>query len=398
MSYSGLALARSLARRGVKVYGVAGSPSEVGMTSRFVTPVIYPDIIRSDEDTVGALLDLSEKIGEPAVLFPTGDALVLPISRHRDRLSSRYKFLVPEPELAERLVSKDGLAEILQERDLPGPTSSTIREPSQLDHVVGKLRYPVIMKPIYSASWYLQDMVDRIGYRKVIVISDEAELRHWYKLVAEVDPRVILQEFIPGEDANLYYVCGYFNADGKLEGIFAGQKLRITPVHFGSASFVRSIRDDALLTKAVNLLQPLGYRGLFGVEFKKDTRDGEYKIIEVNVRWGLWDGLARRCGIDLGYLAYAREVELPFETNDHYRAGVCWLSFRRDLEAFLGYRRENLLSTWEWIRSLMGETEHAVFAWDDPGPAVQELKGIFLEKFASIRSRIVGTKRSSGNT
>lgn len=388
MSYSGLALARSLARRGIKVYGVAPSMEVVGMTSRYITPVVIPNIIRSDQDTVEALLKLGDDIGQPAILFPTGDALVLPLSKHRERLKEAYRFLVPSVELAESLVSKEGLAEIVERLNYPGPKSWVINDPSQLNEVAASLEYPVILKPVYSASWYLDEMTALIGHRKVIEIDSESDLRHWYELVAQVDGRVILQEFIPGDDNTLYYTCGYFNSEGELEAIFAGQKLRITPVHYGSASFVRSVYDKKLVQATVDLLKPLGYKGLFGVEFKKDDRDGQYKIIEVNVRWGLWDGLAARCGIDIAFLAYARETGLPYQVAETYRTNIKWLSLRRDLDAFIDYHREGLLSLPAWLWSLLGEKEHAVFAWDDPRPGLVELKAIVSEKLRGLLSRI----------
>ena len=359
MSYSGLALARSLAKKGVKVYAVAGSKNEVGMSSRYVKSIVAPNIIKSEKDTVKFLLELAGSIGEKAVLFPTGDAIVLPISRNREILEKYYKFLMPKPEVVEKLVSKNGLSEVIEEKKLPGPFAKVIMNKNELESMGENITYPVLMKPAYSASWYLAEMVNLIGVRKVIVIENKKELEEWYNKVSPLDPRVILQELIPGEDANLYYVCGYYNKEGKLEAIFAGQKLRVTPIHFGSASFVKSVYDEELFRATSELLEPLGYKGLFGVEFKKDIRDGKYKIIEVNVRWGLWDGLARRCGIDLGYLAYAREVGLSYTVNPQYRTGVSWLCFRRDLDAFLDYKKEGRLGFFPWIKSFLGETEQA---------------------------------------
>jgi predicted ATP-grasp superfamily ATP-dependent carboligase len=370
------------------VYAVAAHKGEIGMSSRFLRPVVRPSIISSEEDTVQILLDLAKDIGRPAVLFPIGDATVLPVSRHRTLLAEHYRFLMPEEDVVQRLLSKDGLTRVLQESVVLGPRSLTILEPGDLNRSASGVRYPVIIKPIYSASWYRAEMVQQIGYRKVILVNDSNELRHWFDLIAQVDPRVILQEFIPGEDSRLYYVCGYYGADGRLEAIFAGQKLRITPVHFGSASFVSSIRDERLFEATDNLLRPLRYRGLFGVEFKLDPRDHEYKVIEVNVRWGLWDGLARRCGIDLGFLAYAREVGWPYKVDPNYRVGVKWLSLRRDLEAFLDYRREGTLSLARWVGSLIGPKERATFAWDDPLPGLAELRAIVREKLGVVMTRL----------
>ncbi len=392
MSYSGLAAARSLGRRGIEVYGVADSDSEIGMTSRYVKPVVIPNLIRSEQNTVDGLIALSRKVGRDAVIFATGDSIVLPLSRYRHVLSKHYRFLMPEIDTVEKLVSKAGLAEMIEERKLPGPRSVTVSDADEFEAGCGAITFPVLMKPVYSASWYLSEMVELIGVRKVIICQDADELQRWYDKVRRIDSRVVLQELIPGSDDHLYYACGYFDEGGRLSAIFAGRKLRLTPIHFGSASFVRSIYDEELFRISEELLAPLQYRGLFGVEFKKDPRDGIYKVIEVNVRWGLWDGMAARCGVDLAYLAYAKEAGLHYEFDPSYREGVRWLSFRRDLDAFIDYHREGSLTTGSWLRSLAGETEHAVFAADDPQPAILEIRAILREKAGRLLKRSAARK------
>jgi D-aspartate ligase len=388
MSYSGLAVVRSLGRRGIKVYAVGCSPDEVGMRSRYATPIVIPNFIRSEEDAVRNLTKLARAIGKPAVLFSTGDAIVLPVIRNRDKLSQYFKCLMPSNNTAEALVSKAGLAEIISHYGLPGPRASVVHSAEGLDSAFEHVGAPALMKPVFSASWYRQAIVDRIGVRKAFVSETIDDIRSSYNRFADIDPLVILQEYIPGDDDSLYYVCGYFNANSEMEAVFAGRKVRLTPVHYGSASFVESVYDESLFEAAYNLLAPLGYRGLFGVEFKKDTRDDIFKIIEVNVRWGLWDGLAARCGIDLAYLAYARETGIPYDFNPHYRSGVKWVSLRRDIDAFLDYRKEGALALGGWLKTLLGENEPAVFALDDPRPSIDESAAIMHEKFGSIRSKL----------
>jgi len=41
------------------------------------------------------------------------------------------------------------------------------------------------------------------------------------------------------------------------------------------------------------------------VEFKRDPRDGKFKLMEINPRLWQWHGLAAACGIDLPRIAYA---------------------------------------------------------------------------------------------
>jgi D-aspartate ligase len=155
MSYSGLAVARSLGRRGIKVYGLADSDNEIGMTSRYITPVVIPNLLSSENNTVDHLVGLAKKLDGPAVIFATGDAIVLPLSRQRDVLSRFYRFTIPDYNTAEKLVSKAGLSEIIADRNLPGPWSETVNSPDDFRAASRNISFPVLMKPIYSASWYL---------------------------------------------------------------------------------------------------------------------------------------------------------------------------------------------------------------------------------------------------
>ena len=51
-------------------------------------------------------------------------------------------------------------------------------------------------------------------------------------------------------------------------------------------------------------LRGLGFHGLSQVEFKRDARDGAYRLMEVNPRLWQWHGLAAACGVDLPRIAY----------------------------------------------------------------------------------------------
>ncbi len=68
----------------------------------------------------------------------------------------------------------------------------------------------------------------------------------------------------------------------------------------GEAVWVQEVVDAAL-----QLLRAFGYHGLSQVEFKRDARDGRYKLMEINPRLWQWHGLATACGVDLPRIAYA---------------------------------------------------------------------------------------------
>jgi predicted ATP-grasp superfamily ATP-dependent carboligase len=108
------------------------------------------------------------------------------------------------------------------------------------------------------------------------------------------------------------------------------------------------------------------------VEFKLDSRDGRYKLLDVNVRaWG-WHGLCRDCGVDFPYLQYCETLGLPLPTS-HVVYGYRWRRFLTDFPAALTEIRRGALSPIAYARSFLGPTARSVLDLRDPAPAVGDL-------------------------
>ena len=69
---------------------------------------------------------------------------------------------------------------------------------------------------------------------------------------------------------------------------------------------VDTIEDPGIVEPALALLRKAGYSGICDVEFKRDERDGEFKVLDANPRVWLWHGLAARSGFPLALNAYNR--------------------------------------------------------------------------------------------
>ncbi|MFQ5561285.1 MAG: hypothetical protein ACE5FU_11980, partial [Nitrospinota bacterium] len=190
----------------------------------------------------------------------------------------------------------------------------------------------------------------------------------------------------------LFYACFYVDKKGEVPGFFLGRKLRLFPIRFGSASFVEAVEHQELREKISVFLSKIKYNGLGGIEFKRDQRDGSFQLIEFNVRYGLWDVMGARCGVDLALMAYKDAVCEPVPFVSTYRTGVKWISLERDIAAFLGYKKEGILSTSSWIRSLIGQKQCAVFDWRDLSPFFKTGRCYISEKGRSIFRTIFGKK------
>ena len=273
---NGLAAVRSLGRAGIRVLAVDHRPSALGFRSKYAESLLSPDPFTDEHRFVNFVRALGE-----VVVFPTHDDVLNRIAQYADDLEVLTPF--PDWELLERVQSKRAQLEQAAAAgiDIPTPEPGT---------------FPVIVKPDRSVEF------KRRYKRQAFRCETPTELEEALARTEEFGP--IVQDFIPGGDDTLFTVGSYLDADGRALGVFCGRKLRQTPpgigtCRVGEAVWVQEVVDDAL-----TLLRAFGYRGISQVEFKRDPRDGRYRLMEINARLWQWHGLASACGVDLPLIAY----------------------------------------------------------------------------------------------
>lgn len=390
--HMGLDIARALHNRGITVYGIDGDRRAVGKYSNACKFVLAPDLKTNPQAYLQFLADFSQKLGCKPVLFPLSDEHVLTISRNRRLVDQYYELVMSPPETIEALATKQGLIEVAHELHIPAPLTFFPQSIHEVELISNTMRYPVLIKPGESPQWHDPKIAQHLrqgilaGRAKVVVCRNPSELQDYYRKLAALNPELIIQEIIPGEDSRLHYVSFYLDRQSRPLGVFAGRKERVIPVGFGSASFVHSYYDPVLIEMGLRILQGTQYQGLGGVEFKKDPRDEVYKLIEVNARFGMWDGLGAKCGVDLAYIAYCDALGIPIEPVTIFHTGIAWIDWQRDLRAAIQYWRKGQLNWRDWLLSLQGNKMWAIYNRADPLPGIFftfHLMGIFISRILS---------------
>ena len=113
----------------------------------------------------------------------------------------------------------------------------------------------------------------------------------------------------------------------------------------------------------------LDWNGLIEVEFKYDIRDDAYKLLDVNGRVWTWHALGMRAGVDFSYLAWRLSRRLPIEPVRAV-SGIRWLRLATDVPSAIGALRAGELEFRQWLASLRRPRQAAIFAFDDPLPAI----------------------------
>jgi predicted ATP-grasp superfamily ATP-dependent carboligase len=293
---NGLAAVRSLGRAGAPVVAVDHRPNALGTRSRYCRPVLCPDPGLDEDGFVEALAALGGVLERPAPIFPTHDEQLNAISRGQESLRRHYLFPFPEEALLARVQSKRFQLEQAAAAAVPIPLTAYPGSAADALRAANEVGYPVLVKPAEPAGFR------RRFRRQAFVCASASELERAYGDAEPFAPMV--QERVPGGDDALYTLGSYLSREGEALGVFTGRKLRQTTPGIGTCRVGESVRADDVEELGLRLLRSIGFQGLSQVEFKRDSRDGRYKLMEINPRLWQWHGLAAACGVDLPRIAY----------------------------------------------------------------------------------------------
>ena len=142
----------------------------------------------------------------------------------------------------------------------------------------------------------------------------------------------MVQEIIPGGGTQQFSYCAFFR-DGEALGKMVAQRRRQHPLEFGRAStYVETMDIPVLEDLSERFLRSIDYYGLVEMEYKLDPRDGQYKLLDVNVRtWG-YHSLGFGAGVDFSYMLFADQLGMPVSSCKG-KAGVGWVRTTTDIPA-----------------------------------------------------------------
>ncbi len=314
---NGLGAIRSLARAGVRVLALDHRPSALGLRSRLGLPVLCPDPNSGDGRFAAFLGELTELLPAPAPIFPTHDDSLAAVAKAAPSLDGKLLYPFPAWSVLERLQRKRFQLERAVEAGVAIPRTVYPESAADARAAVAEIGLPLLVKPSEPIGF-------RRAFRRQAFRCETArELEEAY---AKAEPFVpMLQEVVPGADSALYTVGSYLDGSGKALGIFCGRKLRQTPPGVGTCRIGESLWLPDLVEGSLQLLRACEHVGLSQVEFKRDERDGSFKLMEINPRLWQWHTLAGTCGVNLPLIAY-RDLsgDPPAPATNEHAIGKRW--------------------------------------------------------------------------
>ncbi|MBI0583030.1 MAG: hypothetical protein ISF22_02250 [Methanomassiliicoccus sp.] len=363
MGANGLAVARTLGRKGVPVVGVDSRPKAPGLASRYVTELLTEDLQQHPDAVLDAMLGAGRELDHKGVLFPASDAAVQFICANERALSEYYVFTTPPERVREAMVNKRLQYDEAVRLNIPVPETMFPIGPEDLDKVA--VRFPAFIKPLYSHQWCTT--FDNKGF----VVKGRADLRDKMAMVFASGHKVMVQTIMLPPGKGLYSVGAYFSGDGYISPEFCWHKLRQYPPSFGVGSLVESAHEPEVRELALRFMKGMDYRGIGYVEFKRDHHDGEFKMVEMNARTGQTNALQAAAGRPLVLFQYYDLIGHPLPDVGDYPDGVRWWDSLNDLESFWRLNRRGELTTSQWLGSIAHVNVHAYFASSDLAPVLR---------------------------
>jgi predicted ATP-grasp superfamily ATP-dependent carboligase len=380
-----LGVLRGLKRKGIPVIVLDVDSKSMVRYSRHVTRLVpCPNPLDSEMGFINALMELGRSLDNRPVYIPTGDAEVLALSKHKEKLNAYYRMPVASFDTIDLLINKKRFFQDVIRRSIPCPRTCFPETVDEMRKMAADIGYPLIVKSAYSHRFIKE------FHKKVFVIHSPSTLETAIAILNAPIQDYFLQEIIPGNTLYLFY--GYFNRQSVPLGICGYDKVRQFPRDFGIGTVCRSINRPRPIQNAVSYLQAIGYYGLAEPEFKLDPRDGQYKLIEINTRSVTQTQLAAACGIHVEYLAYLDMIWGNVKPLKPATEGVLWIDEINELHYQLSRIRRGLFSFSELSFILEGKKVFAGTAVDDPVPIVIGLAHFFHERYHS--PRIVDTMLS----
>lgn len=353
---AGLAVLRSLGRAGVPVVAVLSGDHDFAQRSRYVTRLRAPD----PADATQAYIDLLGRQA-PGVLVPTTDASLEAVTEHRGVLAARHLVACPPVEIAQLFLDKLHTSEVADRAGVAAPRTAIPATAAELDALARELAYPCLVKPRESFRY------SRAFGVKMHRVEDAAQLRTTWRRAADLGIGTIVQELIPGPEVggvnyNVYVV------DGAPVVELTSRKVRLAPRDFGFPTAVVSDPVPEVVGPGRRIVATMGIEGFANVEFKRDARDGAYKLMEVNGRPNMSGALAVRCGVDFPLIAYRHLVHGVVPTAQCWERNVYWVDELPDVRSVLDRLRHGELSLREAVAPYVGRHVFVSFAPRDPGP------------------------------
>jgi D-aspartate ligase len=351
-----LGIVRSLGQAGIALIVVDNDPKSPAMRSRFGRKVVCAAL--EGDVFVACLLELARGQSARLMLFVTEEKSVIEVSASRAALAAHFYLRLPEHQRLMDLMHKQGFQDLAESVGAPVPRTVRLQGPHDLPRA-DALTYPCVFKPSKKDYGY------GALFKKAYKVGSPAEVAELYAQIHPVLADMVVQEWIEGSDADVYFCLQYVGADGAVVSSFTGRKIRAWPPRIGGTASCTAAWEvaDQLKDMTATFFRQVGFTGMGSMEYKRDERDGRFYMVEPTVaRTDFQEEVASLNGVNIPQAAYLYESGLSQIAGHKPAVPQIW--------------REPMCDRWSFEegggkvdeRSRSHTVRDAYFRWNDPLP------------------------------
>ena len=360
---NGLGVARSLTRAGVPAWLLDSDDRRPEMYTRAAKPLKIGAL--HGEPLVEGLLRLSAArfSGQRPVLLLTQEESVKTISQRRERLAERYRFSLPTQNIVDALQHKNGFQRLAEQFDAPIPSLVHIQSPANLP-ALETLRYPVVVKPGERHAEYSRQ------FKKAYRVESAEEAVDLVRRILLVMADVVVQEWTEGPDSNIHFCLQYLDAHGQVIASFTGRKIRSWPPQVGGTASCMPAPDahEELSELTARFFQNVGVIGMAGMEYKRDARSGEFRMVEPTIgRTDYQAEVATLNGVNLPYVAYCAELGIAPPASMQTARSLAWRVRSEDTQSAVAQHQPP-----KYGFDDADGVRDALWRWSDPLPTLMQ--------------------------
>lgn len=380
--YTGYGITRELSRYNIPIYAFDKNlkwPERVTRLAKHIT-------FNSEQELLQKLTGFATNERRKPVMYLASDLYVDFFRRHRAALEDHYLIDFPESHIVDILLKKGRFARFAAENGYSIPKTLIMNSLEDYDRCSADITFPCVLKPFWRSNAWLNARL-----RKVYVFNSKSELEKGLKYITHIEDNLIIQQYIPGGDREVYFHFMYYNSESECVGEFTGRKLRQWPVGVGQtacaepAPWAVEVREES-----IRLFNQLKYKGFGSVEFKRHPHENRFYIMEPTVgRQNAQSFLAAINGTSMSVVAYSALTGNSFPAAGMPKKKTFWIDDQYDLFSIMVSGFRGCLNIKDVFRSYLGRKNFRLFNLKDLRVSVYCWTIVLFNKlFQKIRKKV----------
>lgn len=256
-----------------------------------ILTIEYVPNLWKEKAFVKALNMYAERYNDKILVISTNETYSIFLARNKKILDKKLIFFNQKEDVLLTLTDKEKFYKTYENSEISFP--KTYYYDTLKDDKIPKFDYPMILKPADVVSY---NHLSFDGKNKIYKINSEKELKDVIKKIkkAGYKERLIMQEYIEGDDSHLFDSVVYVDKQGKVKAIsFAqiGIQERSKSMVGNAAALINGFNTfggdtESMKKNIISFMENLKMNGFFEFDMKYDSKSNTFKVLEINARQG----------------------------------------------------------------------------------------------------------------